>query len=201
MNSLFSQPMIAYLRGQFVQISPASVQVEVNGVGYDVQISLNTYSRIQHLENGILYTCLLIREDAHTLYGFFDQSEKEMFQLLLGVSGIGSSTARVILSYMKPDVLSKAIMSADSRALEGIKGIGKKTAERMVLELKDKMGKFSTESNNLPMKNNTLHQDALNALTALGINRQAAGQAIEKVLATHSNIPVEDLVKTVLRTL
>ena len=201
MISLFSQPMIAYLRGQFVQISPASVQVEVNGVGYDVQISLNTYSRIQHLENGILYTCLLIREDAHTLYGFFDQSEKDMFQLLLSVSGIGSSTARVILSYMKPDDLAKAIMSADSRALEGIKGIGKKTAERMVLELKDKMGKFSTESNNLPMKNNTLHQDALNALTALGINRQAAGQAIEKVLATHSNIPVEDLVKTVLRTL
>jgi holliday junction DNA helicase RuvA len=193
--------MIAYLRGQFVQISPASVQVEVNGVGYDVQISLNTYSRIQHLENGILYTCLLIREDAHTLYGFFDQSEKEMFQLLLGVSGIGSSTARVILSYMKPDELAKAILSSDSRALEGIKGIGKKTAERMVLELKDKLGKFSTESNNLPMKNNTLHQDALNALTALGINRQAAGQAIEKVLATNSNIPVEDLVKSVLRTL
>ncbi|MBK6825526.1 MAG: Holliday junction branch migration protein RuvA [Chitinophagaceae bacterium] len=193
--------MIAYLRGQFVQISPASVQVEVNGVGYDVQISLHTYSRIQHLENGILYTCLLIREDAHTLYGFFDQSEKEMFQLLLGVSGIGSSTARVILSYMKPDELAKAILSSDSRALEGIKGIGKKTAERMVLELKDKLGKFSTESNNLPMKNNTLHQDALNALTALGINRQAAGQAIEKVLATNSNIPVEDLVKSVLRTL
>jgi holliday junction DNA helicase RuvA len=193
--------MIAYLRGQFVQISPASVQVEVNGVGYDVQISLNTYSRIQHLENGILYTCLLIREDAHTLYGFFDQSEKEMFQLLLGVSGIGSSTARVILSYMKPDELAKAILSSDSRALEGIKGIGKKTAERMVLELKDKLGKFSTESNNLPMKNNTLHQDALNALTALGINRQAAGQAIEKVLASNSNIPVEDLVKSVLRTL
>ena len=97
--------------------------------------------------------------------------------------------------------LAKAIISSDSRALEGIKGIGKKTAERMVLELKDKMGKFGSESNNFPMKNNTLHQDALNALTALGINRQAAGQAIEKVLATNSNIPVEDLVKTVLRTL
>lgn len=193
--------MIAYLRGQFVHASPANVQVEVNGVGYDVQISLHTYSRIQSLDNGILYTVLLIREDAHTIYGFFDQPEKEMFQLLLGVSGIGASTARVILSYMKPDELAKAIISSDSRALEGIKGIGKKTAERMVLELKDKLGKFGSESNNLPMKNNTLHQDALNALTALGINRQAAGQAIEKVLATNSNIPVEDLVKSVLRTL
>lgn len=193
--------MIAYLRGQFVHASPANVQVEVNGVGYDVQISLHTYARIQSLDNGILYTVLLIREDAHIIYGFFDHQEKEMFQLLLGVSGIGASTARVILSYMKPDELAKAIISSDSRALEGIKGIGKKTAERMVLELKDKMGKFGSESNNFPMKNNTLHQDALNALTALGINRQAAGQAIEKVLATNSNIPVEDLVKTVLRTL
>jgi len=124
-----------------------------------------------------------------------------MVKLWLGVSGIGASIARVILSYMKPDELAKAILSSDSRALEGIKGIGKKTAERMVLELKDKMGKFGSESNNFPMKNNTLHQDALNALTALGINRQAAGQAIEKVLATNSNIPVEDLVKSVLRTL
>ena len=124
-----------------------------------------------------------------------------MFQHLLSVSGIGASTSRVILSYMKPDELAKAIVQADSRALEGIKGIGKKTAERMVLELKDKLVKFSAESNNLPMKNNTLQQDALNALTALGISRQAAGQAIEKVLAANSNIPVEDLIKLALRTL
>lgn len=199
--SLFSQPMIAYLKGDFVHKSPATVHVEVSGVGYEVQISLNTYSKIQHLDKGVLYTHLLIREDAHILFGFFDAPEKEMFQQLVGVSGIGASTARVILSYMKPDELAKTIVNGDSRTLEGIKGIGKKTAERLVLELKDKLTKFNVDSNNFPVKNNTLHQDALNALTALGINRQAAGQAIEKVLAVNSNLPVEELVKSALRTL
>lgn len=193
--------MIAYLKGQFVHKTPAFVHVEVNGVGYEVQISLHTYTRIQDLESGLLHTTLLIREDAHILYGFADPSEKEMFLQLLSVSGIGASTARVILSYLKPEELAKAITQADSRTLEGIKGIGKKTAERMVLELKDKLVKFNAESNNFPMKNNTLHQDALNALTALGISRQAAGQAIEKVLAANANIPVEDLIKLALRTL
>lgn len=193
--------MIAYLKGDFVYKSPTVVHVEVNGVGYEVQVSLNTYSKIQNLDKGTLHTCLLIREDAHILYGFFDPAEKEVFLQLLHVSGIGASTARVILSYMKPDELAKTIVSGDSRTLEGIKGIGKKTAERLVLELKDKFTKFNVETNNFPMKNNTLHHDALNALTALGINRQAAGQAIEKVLAGNSNIPVEELVKLALRTL
>lgn len=193
--------MIAYLKGQFVLKTPAIVHVEVNGLGYEVQISLNTYTRIQDQDSGLLYTALLIREDAHTLYGFADLAEKEMFLHLLSVSGIGASTARVILSYLKPEELAKAITQGDSRTLEGIKGIGKKTAERMVLELRDKLIKFNAESNNFPMKNNTLHQDALNALTALGISRQAAGQAIEKVLAANANIPVEDLIKLALRTL
>jgi len=193
--------MIAYLKGDFVHKSPAIVQVEVNGVGYEVQISLNTYSRIQHLKEGLLHTTLLIREDAHILYGFFDLAEKEMFQLLINVSGIGASTARVMLSYMKPDELARAIIQGDTRTLEGIKGIGKKTAERMVLELRDKLAKNPIESNILPMKNNTLQQDALNALTALGINRQAASQAIEKTTAAESNLSVEELIKKALRTL
>lgn len=193
--------MIAYLKGEFVHKSPAVVQVDVNGVGYEVQISLNTWSRIQHMNNGMLYTSLLIREDAHILYGFFDLAEKEMFHYLISVSGIGASTARVMLSYMKPDELARAIISGDVRTLEGIKGIGKKTAERMVLELRDKLSKHPIESNNSPMKNNTLHQDALNALMALGINRQAASQALEKTMAAESNLSVEELIKKTLRTL
>ena len=193
--------MIAYLKGDFVYKSPASVQIEVNGVGYDVQISLNTYTKIQNLEKGLLHTCLLIREDAHLLYGFFELAEKEIFQQLLSVSGIGASTARVMLSYMKPHELARAIIQADTRTLEGIKGIGKKTAERMVLELRDKLAKYSIESNISPMISNTLQQDALNALTALGINRQAAGQALEKTLAANPNLPVEELIKKALRTL
>jgi Holliday junction DNA helicase RuvA len=193
--------MIAYLKGDFVHKSPAVVQVDVNGVGYEVQISLNTWSKIQPLEKGMLHTSLLIREDAHILYGFFDLAEKEMFLYLISVSGIGASTARVMLSCMKPDELARAIINADMRTLEGIKGIGKKTAERMVLELRDKLSKHPIESNISPMKNNTLQQDALNALMALGINRQAAGQALEKTMAAESNLSVEELIKKTLRTL
>jgi Holliday junction DNA helicase RuvA len=193
--------MIAYLKGDFVHKSPAMVQVDVNGVGYELQISLNTWSKIQQMDKGILYTILLIREDAHILYGFFDLAEKEMFHHLISVSGIGASTARVMLSYMKPDELVRAIISADTRTLEGIKGIGKKTAERMVLELRDKLAKHPIESNIFPLKNNTLQQDALNALIALGINRQAANQALEKIIAAESNLSVEELIKKTLRTL
>jgi Holliday junction DNA helicase RuvA len=193
--------MIAYLRGDFTHKTPASVVVDVNGVGYEVQISLNTYSKIQPLEKGLLYTSLLIREDAHILIGFFDMAEKDMFQYLISVSGIGATTARIMLSYMKPDELAKAIVQGDTRTLEAIKGIGKKTAERMVLELKDKLAKHPPELNISPMKNNTLHQDALNALMALGINRLAASQALEKTIAAESNLSVEDLIKKTLRTL
>lgn len=193
--------MIAYLRGDFVQKTPSWVQLEVNGVGYEVQITLNTFSRIQDLEKGILHTVLVIREDAHILYGFFEVAEKEMFQQLTGISGIGSSTARVMLSYMKPGELARAIIQGDSRTLEGIKGIGKKTAERIVLELKDKLARQGSEANISPMKNNTLQQDALNALTALGINRMAAEQALQKTWATNPDLPVEELIKKTLRIL
>lgn len=193
--------MIAYLKGDFVHKSPAVVHVDVNGVGYEVQISLHTYSSIQHLEKGILQTILLIREDAHILYGFFDVAEKEMFQHLIGVSGVGASTARIMLSYMKPDELAKSIVQADTRALEAIKGIGKKTAERLVVELRDKLAKHPLDTNISPVKNNTLHQDALNALTALGISRQAAEQAVQKSLASAPQQSVEEIIKKALRTL
>jgi Holliday junction DNA helicase RuvA len=193
--------MIAYLKGKFTHKTPALVVVDVNGVGYDVQISLNTYSKIQDLAEGQLYTTLIIREDAHILFGFFEPAEKEIFQQLINVSGIGATTARVMLSYMKPDELARAIIQGDTRTLEGIKGIGKKTAERMVLELRDKLTKHPPETNISPVKNNTLHQDALNALLALGISRQAAGQALEKTMAAESNLSVEELIKKTLRTL
>ena len=198
---LYIRAMIAYLKGNFVNKTPASVQIDVNGVGYDVQISLNTFSRIQELDRGVLQTVLIIREDAHILFGFYEIAEKEMFLLLTGVSGIGASTARMMLSYMKPEELTKAIIQSDIRALEGIKGIGKKTAERLVLELRDKLSKQSPETNISPMKNNTLQQDAFNALIALGINRTAAEQAIKKTLVSEPNLMVEELIKKSLRIL
>ena len=184
--------MIAFLSGDFVKKTPSYVYINVSGVGYDVQISLNTYSRIQELEKGILQTHLIVREDAHVLFGFFDQTEKEMFLQLIAISGIGANTARVMLSYMKPDELSRAIVQGNSKALENIKGIGRKTAERIVVELRDKLARqpIEVDSNISSFKNNTLQSDALNALIALGINRQAADQAIQKVLAQDPGVGV-----------
>ena len=136
--------MIAYLSGKFSYKNPAVVYVDVQGIGYEVNISLNTYSHIQKLTEGKLYTYLQIKEDAHTLFGFFDTMEKEMFIMLISVSGVGAATARMMLSNMKPAEISKAIMQNNAGLLESVKGIGRKTAERLVLELKDKISKLST---------------------------------------------------------
>ncbi|HEV7622172.1 MAG TPA: Holliday junction branch migration protein RuvA [Flavisolibacter sp.] len=195
--------MIAFVKGSFIKKTPSYVHVDVNGVGYEVQISLNTYSKIQDLEEGILQTHLIVREDAHLLFGFFELSEKEMFLNLLGVSGIGANTSRVMLSYMKPDEISRAIIQGNAKQLEGIKGIGKKTAERIILELRDKLTKHPLETglNISALKGNTLQSDALNALIALGINRQAADQAIQKVLERDPGVGIELLIKKALQIL
>ena len=195
--------MIAFLTGSFVKKTPAYVLVDVNGVGYEVQVSLNTYSRIQDQEKGTLQTHLIVREDAHILFGFFDLAEKEMFLQLIAISGVGANTARVMLSYMKPDELSRAIIQGNAKALEAIKGIGKKTAERIVVELRDKLARqpIDAELNISAWKGNTLQTDALNALIALGINRQAADGAIQKVLAQDPNAGVELLIKKALQIL
>jgi Holliday junction DNA helicase RuvA len=193
--------MISFLRGRFVEKTPTHVWMDVNGVGYELHISLNTFSKVQQKEEGLLYTILLIREDAHLLYGFSDLSERDLFQQLISVSGVGASTARVMLSYLKPEELVQAIVQGNVKALESIKGIGKKTAERLVLELKDKLAKIAPVSNNSPLINNSLQQDALNALTALGIPKQAASLAVEKTLKASPEMGVEDLVKIALRSL
>ncbi|GAA4745560.1 Holliday junction branch migration protein RuvA [Flavisolibacter ginsenosidimutans] len=195
--------MIAFLTGNFVKKTPSYVYIDVNGVGYEVQISLNTYSSIQDKEKGTLQTHLIVREDAHILFGFADAAEKEMFLQLVAVSGIGANTARVMLSYMKPDELSRAIVQGNAKTLEAIKGIGRKTAERIVVELRDKLAKQPVEAgtNISPWKSNTLQTDALNALVALGINRQAADGAIQKVLNQDPTVGVELLIKKALQLL
>ena len=195
--------MIAFLKGSFVRKTPSYIFIDVNGVGYDVQISLNTYSRIQDMEEGILQTHLIVREDAHILFGFFDLAEKEMFLQLIAISGIGANTARVMLSYMKPDELIRAIVQGNVKQLESIKGIGKKTAERIVVELRDKFAKqpVDTSVNISTWKGNTLQSDALNALIALGINRQAADGAIQKVLQKDPGLGLEMLIKKALQIL
>jgi Holliday junction DNA helicase RuvA len=195
--------MIAFLKGTFVRKTPSFIHVDVNGVGYEVQVSLNTYSKIQDMAEGTLHTHLIVREDAHLLFGFFDLAEKEIFLQLLAVSGIGANTARVMLSYMKPEELTRAIVQGNAKQLEGIKGIGKKTAERIVVELRDKLSKQPVDSNvNISSwKGNTLQSDALNALIALGINRQAADGAIQKVLEGDPGVGVELLIKKALQIL
>jgi Holliday junction DNA helicase RuvA len=196
-------PMIAFLKGRFERKTPSFVHMDVNGVGYELQISLHTYSKIQDLEEGILQTHLLVREDAHLLFGFSETGEKEMFLQLIAISGIGANTARVMLSYMKPDELSRAIVQGNVKALEAIKGIGRKTAERIVVELRDKLARqpLDTGVNISGWKGNTLQSDALNALIALGINRQAADSAIQKVLETDPGAGVELLIKKALQIL
>ncbi|HRE52646.1 MAG TPA: Holliday junction branch migration protein RuvA [Flavitalea sp.] len=194
--------MIAFLNGNFVRKTPALVYVDVNGVGYEVNISLNTYTNIANLDKGILYTYFHVREDAQILYGFFDEVEKEMFIHLLSVSGVGAATARMMLSSMKPEELARNIVQGNTKVLESIKGIGKKSAERIVLELKDKLAKTAFDSNNAPLINNTLEQDALNALITLGINRAAGEQAILKVRKAEPDLlQIEDIIKKALKTL
>lgn len=194
--------MIAYLKGQFSLITPTYVYLDVQGIGYEVFISLNTYGAIQGKAQGQLYTYLQIREDAHILYGFHEQAEKEMFLNLLGVNGVGAATARMMLSSMRPEEISRAVIQGNTRQLESVKGIGKKSAERIILELKDKLSKQSLEVNNSPGLGNTAEQDALNALLALGIARPAAEQALRKVLnGNQATEKVEDIIKSALKNL
>ncbi len=195
--------MITYLKGNFTSITPSTIIIDVQGVGYEVSISLNTFSQIQHLEKGLLFTHLLIREDAHLLYGFADTKERDIFLLLLSVSGIGANTARLILSYMKPEEINSAILNGDSKALERIKGIGKKTAERAILELRDKIGKQFSDIAIVSEKTvvNTTKQDAIEALLALGIGRQLSEQSIAKILQEEPEIKLEELIKRVLKRL
>jgi Holliday junction DNA helicase RuvA len=194
--------MYAYLEGKFTYKSPAQVYLDVNGIGYEVNISLNTYSAVQHLDKGKLFTHLQVKEDGHTLYGFFDRDEKEMFLLLISVSGVGAATARMMLSSIKSEDVRKAIMLGNIRLMESIKGIGKKTAERLILELKDKVGKGPVSTGNTPLTGNNIEQDALTALTALGISRSQAEQSVQKTMSADPSISqLEDLIKKALKAI
>lgn len=193
--------MYAYLEGLLTWKSPALVHLDVHGVGYEIQISLNTFSRIQHLDRCRLHTYLSIKEDAHTLFGFYDPAEKQAFVQLISVSGIGASTARMILSSLQPEELRAAILRGDDKLLERIKGIGPKSAKRLVLELKDRIQKGSDQQH-LPTADNTVREDALNALLALGIGRNAAETALQKVLNSQAEpAGLEDVVKQALKSL
>ena len=194
--------MIAFVRGHFAVKTPARLVVDVNGVGYELNISLNTYSAISNKDSGQLFTYLHITENAQTLFGFADMAEKELFMQLISVSGVGASTARMMLSGMKPDEITRAIVQGNTKQLEGIKGIGKKSAERLIVELRDKLGKQSMEN---PLSGISVQQNdayAVNALISLGIGRVMAEQAVKKVLqAQPDNNSLEDIIKQALKNL
>lgn len=177
--------------------------VDVNGIGFELNISLNTFSAIQNKDEGVLFTYLQVKEDGHVLFGFFDKQEKEMFLLLIGVSGVGASTARMMLSSMKAEEISKAILQGNVRLLESVKGIGKKTAERLVLELKDKVNKnLSSSASMSKTMAVSIDEDAVNAMVALGISRNVAEQTLQKIVSTEPHTgSLEELLKKALRAI
>lgn len=195
--------MIAYLNGKLAWKSPAMVHLDVNGVGYEVQISLHTYSKISALESVKLLTFVHIKEDAHTMYGFFEEAERIIFLQLISVSGVGASTARMMLSSLTPEDIQRAIVMDNEKMLEGVKGIGAKTAKRLILELKDKMKKHKEEVLYLSASShNTIQEDALNALITLGIARNMAEQAVQRVLKAEPQLnELELLIKKSLKSL
>lgn len=193
--------MIAFLKGKLVHKEPTFVILDVNGVGYQVTISLHTFSEIKEKESIQLSTFLQVREDAHILYGFSSNEEKTMFQNLISVNGVGPSTAMVALSYLSASEMHQAITHENVAALQAVKGIGGKTAQRIILELKDKLRKEPLGESSLgTIKHNTVMQEALTALMTLGIGKATAEKSIDTVLKKSGNtISLEELVKRALK--
>ena len=194
--------MFGYIEGKLVGLSPTQTYIDIGGVGYEVQITLYTYETIRDKERCRLFTHLQIREDAWILYGFATESEKSAFQKLLSISGVGAATARMLLSSLSPDDLYRLVTNGDSKALEQVKGIGNKTAQRIILELKGKLpeagdGEISGWTHNTP------EQDALIALVGLGIAKTMAEAALKKAKAQLNGdaYHVEDLIKSALKNL
>ncbi len=196
--------MIAYLQGTISHKTPTFIYLDCNGVGYHVNISLHTYSKLEKLEKVKILTYLSIKEDEHALYGFFDEEERALFILLISVSGIGVNTARVILSYMTPEEVRTAIIHENAFALGKVKGIGPKTAKRIILDLKDKVMKESGKENvvMITTEGNSIKQEALSALMTLGFPKPVIEKQIKFITDKHPEIDqVEDLIKQVLKNM
>lgn len=194
--------MYDYIKGRFISKSATQVIVEAGGIGYDISISLNTYSIIKDTEEGKIYLHLVVREDAHVLFGFAEVSERNMFRNLITVSGVGATTARMILSSLNPRELQQAIVEGNAPLLQRIKGIGTKSAQRIIIDLKDKLSKDQTgEVQILQTSGNTLRNEALSALLVLGFPKAQAEKAIDMVVARGNVSSVEQLIKNALANL
>ena len=191
--------MIGQLNGKLIEKNPTSLVIDCGGVGYEVKISLNTYSALGAEEAVKIYTKFIVREDAQLLYGFAEPVEREMFNHLISVSGIGPNTAMIMLSSMVPEEIANAIQTDDVKTIQGVKGIGAKTAERVIVDLRGKMLKMAFSTENIFTANNTNHFDALTALVSLGFDKKSAEKAIDKVSTGEES--VEQLIKEALKTL
>ena len=192
--------MITQIKGRLIEKSPTELVVDCNGIGYTVNISLNTYLQIGSDENIKLYTYLLIKEDSHSLYGFFKKSERSLFKLLISVSGVGASTARMMLSSLSPSEIISAIMSENVQVVQSIKGIGLKTAQRIILELKDKVISLD-EAGDDSLTLNKQSEEASSALEVLGYSRKQTSKLLSKIISENPGINVESIIKKALNKL
>ena len=193
--------MIAHIQGKLVEKTPTEVVIDCAGVGYQINISLHTYSLLPNSDQIKLFTYLQIKEDAHTLFGFVEKSEREIFKMLLSVSGIGASIARTMLSSLEPKQIIQAIASGDVGTVQSIKGIGNKTAQRVILDLKEKVIKLYDLDEVSMVQNNTNRDEALSALEVLGFVRKTSEKVIEKIIKEDPDASVESIIKKALKSL
>ena len=193
--------MITQIKGRLVEKTPTQVVIDCNGMGYAVHVSLHTFSQIGNDENIKLFTHLQIREDAHTLFGFHTPMERSVFLLLLSVSGIGASTARTMLSSLEPQQIQRAIVSEDLNTIKSVKGIGLKTAQRVLIELKDKMMNLFDGEEIQILGNNTIKDEALSALEVLGYSRKQSERIVDGIIQSTPDCSVEELIKEALNKL
>ena len=194
--------MITYLKGKLIEKSPTNAIIECNGIGYFLNISLNTFSKIPDKENVLLYTHLSIREDAHTLFGFINKLEREIFKLLISVSGVGPSIARTMLSSMTSEQIQQAIATEDIPTIQSVKGIGAKTAQRVIIDLKDKILKtYTISEESLDTSYNTIKEEALSALEVLGYSKRQVDKLVNNIMQKTPSISLESLIKQALKNL
>ena len=192
--------MISFIKGKNIEISPTKLIVDVNGVGYEILISLRTYSKIKNIDKVNIFTHLNVKEDSHILYGFYNKKERKTFLDLISISGVGPSTAIVILSSLSASELKKAIIESDVNKIKSVKGIGLKTAERIILELKDKISKEDIDDIKFVESfDNTIRNEALSALSSLGISKNVVERHIDNILEKNINITLEELIREVLK--
>ena len=193
--------MITHIKGLLIEKTPTEVVIETNGVGYSINISLNTFSRLGEEDNIKLFTHQIIKEDSHSLYGFYEKSERFLFVKLISVSGIGASTARTMLSSLTTAEIISAISASDVSIIQSIKGIGSKTAQRLILELKDKLNLFQNEDDSIDFVQNNSVSEAISALEVLGYSNKQTNKLVNQIFNQNSGIDVESLIKKALNKL